>query len=331
MTFSLEGHEVFITASIGIAHSATGYRSPDEIMRDADIAMYRAKASGKARYEVFDRDMHQSAVALLKLETELRLGVQNRDFLMHYQPIVDLASGRIVGFEGLVRWNHPERGLISPTNFIAIAEETGLIVPLGWWVLEECCRQTRRWQHRFPSDPPLFVSVNMSGKLFMKRGIVGRMTEILETTGLPPDSLRIEVTENVVLEHVDTALKNLNRLRALGIQLSVDDFGTGYSSLSYLQRFHYDELKIDRSFVSRLGDGSDSRAIIETILGLANNLGIGVVAEGVETAEQAERLRSMACPHGQGFWFSEPVTSEVAASLLAAGPEWFAGSLGPPA
>lgn len=331
MTFSIDGNEVFVTASIGIAHSATGYRSPDEIMRDADIAMYRAKAAGKARYEVFDRDMHASAVALLKLETELRQGVQNNAFTMHYQPIVDFGSGRIVGFEGLVRWMHPERGIVTPTNFIAIAEETGLIVPLGWWVLERCCRQTRIWQQRFPSDPPLFVSVNVSGKLFMKRGIVERLVGILEETGLPPESLRLEVTENVVLEHVDVALDNLNQLRAMGIQLSIDDFGTGYSSLSYLQRFHYDQLKIDRSFVSRLGHGSDSRAIVETILGLAATLGIGVVAEGVETAEQAERLRQMACPHGQGFWFSKPVDAEQATELLAAGPEWFTGELGTPA
>jgi len=331
MTFSIDGHEVFVTASIGIAHSATGYRSPDEIMRDADIAMYRAKAAGKARYEVFDRDMHQSAVALLKLETELRLGVQNNDFAMHYQPIVDLVTGRIVGFEGLVRWMHPERGIVSPNSFIAIAEETGLIVPLGWWVLEECCRQTRHWQDCFPTDPPLFINVNVSGKLFMKRGIVDRLMEILESTDLLPESLRLEVTENVVLEHVDIALENLNQLRAMGIQLSIDDFGTGYSSLSYLQRFHYDQLKIDRSFVSRLSHGSDSRAIVETILGLANNLGIGVVAEGVETAEQADRLRQMSCPHGQGFWFSRPVTADAAGNLLAAGPEWFTGDGGLPA
>ncbi len=331
MTFSIDGHEVFVTASIGIAHSATGYRTPDEIMRDADIAMYRAKAAGKARYEVFDRNMHQSAVALLKLETELRLAVQNNDFAMHYQPIVNLKSGRIVGFEGLVRWMHLERGIVSPNSFIAIAEETGLIVPLGWWVLEESCRQARQWQDRFPIDPPLFISVNVSGKLFLKRGIVDRLMGILEATGLPPESLRLEVTENVVLEHVDTALDNLQQLRALGIQLSIDDFGTGYSSLSYLQRFHYDELKIDRSFVSRLGHGSDSRAIVETILGLASNLGIGVVAEGVETAEQADRLRQMACPHGQGFWFSRPVSADDAGNLLAAGPEWFTGEGGLPA
>jgi EAL domain-containing protein (putative c-di-GMP-specific phosphodiesterase class I) len=300
-------------------------------MRDADIAMYRAKAAGKARFEVFDRDMHQNAVALLKLETELRLGVQNNNFVMHYQPIIDFGSGRIVGFEALVRWEHPERGLIAPTNFIAIAEETGLIVPLGWWVLEESCRQTREWQQRFPSNPPLFISVNVSGKLFMKHGIVDRLLATLEATGLPPESLRLEVTENVVLEHVDAALDNLQTLRGLGIQLSIDDFGTGYSSLSYLQRFHYDELKIDRSFVSRLGQGSDSRAIVETILGLANNLGIGVVAEGVETAEQAERLRQMSCPHGQGFWFSRPVTAAAAGDLIAAGPEWFTGDGGLPA
>jgi len=331
MTFSIDGHEVFVTASIGIAHSATGYRTPDEIMRDADIAMYRAKAAGKARYEVFDRNMHQSAVALLKLETELRLAVQNNDFAMHYQPIVNLKSGRIVGFEGLVRWMHLERGIVSPNSFIAIAEETGLIVPLGWWVLEESCRQARQWQDRFPIDPPLFISVNVSGKLFLKRGIVDRLMGILEATGLPPESLRLEVTENVVLEHVDTALDNLQQLRALGIQLSIDDFGTGYSSLSYLQRFHYDELKIDRSFVSRLSHGSDSRAIVETILGLASNLGIGVVAEGVETAEQADRLRQMACPHGQGFWFSRPVSADDAGNLLAAGPEWFTGEGGLPA
>jgi len=331
MTFSIDGHEVFVTASIGIAHSATGYRTPDEIMRDADIAMYRAKAAGKARYEVFDRNMHQSAVALLKLETELRLAVQNNDFAMHYQPIVNLKSGRIVGFEGLVRWMHLERGIVSPNSFIAIAEETGLIVPLGWWVLEESCRQARQWQDRFPIDPPLFISVNVSGKLFLKRGIVDRLMGILEATGLPPESLRLEVTENVVLEHVDTALDNLQQLRALGIQLSIDDFGTGYSSLSYLQRFHYDELKIDRSFVSRLSHGSDSRAIVETILGLASNLGIGVVAEGVETAEQADRLRQMACPHGQGFWFSRPMSADDAGNLLAAGPEWFTGEGGLPA
>ena len=322
MNFSIDSHDVFVTASIGIAHSATGYLNPEEILRDADIAMYRAKAGGKARYEIFDRDMHQSAVALLKLETELRQAVQREEFLMHFQPIVSLTHGRIVGFEGLVRWQHPERGLVSPSQFIAVAEETGLIVPMGWWVLRESCRQTREWQLRFPSDPPLWVSVNMSGKLFMKKKMVDRLCGILEETGLEPPSLRIEVTENVVMDHADVAIRNLMELRALGVQLSIDDFGTGYSSLSYLQRFHYDELKIDRSFVSRLGQVGDSRAIVETILSLANNLGIGVVAEGIETAEQVDRLRKMDCPHGQGYWFSRPLTASAATELIAAAPTW---------
>jgi diguanylate cyclase (GGDEF)-like protein/PAS domain S-box-containing protein len=322
MNFSIDGHEVFVTASIGIAHSATGYANPEEILRDADIAMYRAKAGGKARYEIFDRDMHQSAVTLLKLETELRRAVQRGDFVMHYQPIVSLGHGRIVGFEGLVRWEHPQRGLVSPTQFIAIAEETGLIVPLGWWVLREACSQTREWQDRFDLDPPLWVSVNMSGKLFMKTGMVDHLLRILEETGLEPRSLRLEVTENVVMDHADVAIRNLMELRALGVQLSIDDFGTGYSSLSYLQRFHYDELKIDRSFVSKLGQAGDSRAIVETILNLANSLGIGVVAEGIETADQVDRLRQMQCPHGQGYWFSRPLNAPAAAELIAAAPIW---------
>ena len=322
MNFSIDGHEVFVTASIGIAHSATGYLNPEEILRDADIAMYRAKAGGKARYEIFDRDMHQSAVALLKLETELRQGVQREDFVMHYQPIVSLDHGRIVGFEGLVRWQHPERGLVSPTQFIAVAEETGLIVPLGWWVLRESCQQTRKWQIRFPGEPPLWISVNMSGKLFMKKKMVDHLMSILKETSLEPSNLRIEVTENVIMDHADVAIRNLMELRALGVQLSIDDFGTGYSSLSYLQRFHYDELKIDRSFVSKLGQVGDSRAIIETILNLANSLGIGVVAEGIETAEQVDRLRKMDCPHGQGYWFSRPLTAPAATELIAAAPTW---------
>jgi diguanylate cyclase (GGDEF)-like protein len=323
MNFSIEGHDVMVTASIGIAHSSTDYSSPEEILRDADIAMYRAKAEGKARYEIFDRDMHQSAVALLKLETELRRGVHRGDFIMNYQPIVSLGSkGRIVGFEGLVRWQHPERGIVTPANFIAIAEETGLIVPLGWWVLRESCRQTRRWQEQFPGDPPLWISVNMSGKLFMKSTMVDELLGILEETGLEPRDLRIEVTENVVMDHAELAVRNLMELRALGIQLSIDDFGTGYSSLSYLQRFHYDSLKIDRSFVSQLGSPGDSRAIVETILNLANSLGIGVVAEGIETADQVDRLRKMQCPHGQGFWFSRPLAVPAAEELMASSPTW---------
>jgi diguanylate cyclase (GGDEF)-like protein/PAS domain S-box-containing protein len=320
--FSLGEQEVFVTASVGIALSADGATSADGMLRDADIAMYRAKGAGRARYEIFDRKMHRAAVRLLSMETELRRAVDQGDFVMHYQPIVSLDDGRIVGFEALVRWNHPERGLVAPTAFIAIAEETGLIVPLGWWVLEHACRQARQWQLAFPSEPPLFMSVNVSGKLFTQADAVDGVVRILEASQLEPESLRLEVTESVVMEHTEQAMRKLLELRAFGVQLSIDDFGTGYSSLSYLQRFRYDSLKIDRSFVSSMGSAGDSRAIVETILGLASSLGIGVVAEGVETAEQVERLRQMKCPLGQGYWFARPLAVPAAEELLASEKRW---------
>jgi len=322
-------HEVYVTASIGIAISSEETRGPEDILRDADIAMYRAKAAGRARYEVFDSEMHRHAVRLLALETELRRAIEREDFVMHYQPIVALATGRIVGFEGLVRWNHPERGLVAPGHFIGLAEETGLIVPLCWFTLRECCRQASRWQAMFPQEPPLFMSVNVSGKLFMQPDAVERLVAILEDSRLPPGSLRLEVTENVVVDHGDEVMTKLTRLRAIGVQLSIDDFGTGYSSLSYLQRFQYDSLKIDRSFVSTMGLTRDSRNIVKTILNLADDLGIGVVAEGVETEEQAIRLRQMECPLGQGFWFARPLNHDAATELIAAPPRWYGSPLGP--
>jgi EAL domain-containing protein (putative c-di-GMP-specific phosphodiesterase class I) len=273
--------------------------------------------------------MHRHAVRLLALETELRRAIEREDFVMHYQPIVALATGRIVGFEGLVRWNHAERGLVAPGHFIGLAEETGLIVPLCWYTLRECCRQARLWQVMFPQVPPLFISVNVSGKLFMQPDAVERLVAILEDSRLPPSSLRLEVTENVVVDHGDEVMTKLTRLRALGVQLSIDDFGTGYSSLSYLQRFQYDSLKIDRSFVSTMGLTRDSRNIVKTILNLADDLGIGVVAEGVETEEQAIRLRQMDCPLGQGFWFARPLNHDAATELIAAPPRWYGSPLGP--
>ena len=326
----ISSHEVYVTASIGIALSSDETRGPEDILRDADIAMYRAKAAGRARYEVFDSEMHRHAVRLLALETELRRAIEREDFVMHYQPIVALANGRIVGFEGLVRWNHAERGLVAPGHFIGLAEETGLIVPLCWYTLRECCRQASRWQAMFPQDPPLFMSVNVSGKLFMQPDAVERLVAILEDSRLPPSSLRLEVTENVVVDHGDEVMTKLTRLRALGVQLSIDDFGTGYSSLSYLQRFQYDSLKIDRSFVSTMGLTRDSRNIVKTILNLADVLGIGVVAEGVETEEQAIRLRQMECPLGQGYWFARPLNRDAATDLIAAPPRWYGSPLGTP-
>jgi diguanylate cyclase (GGDEF)-like protein/PAS domain S-box-containing protein len=326
--FAVATQEIFVGASIGIALSGESAPDPEGMLRDADLAMYRAKGAGRGRYEVFDRELHYAALQLLKLETELRRAVAAGDFVMHYQPIIDLGRGKIVGFEALVRWRHPERGLIQPTGFIAIAEETGLIAPLGWSVLEQACAQAKVWQQLFPADPPLFMSVNVSGKLFAQMTAVDQLIGVLERSGLAPESLRLEVTENVVLEHGDAVMRQLRDLRALGVQLSVDDFGTGYSSLSYLQRFRYDSLKIDRSFVSGIeGAGGiegvgDSRTIVETILSLASHLGIGVVAEGVETAEQLQHLRRIGCPLGQGFLFAKALDVPAAEALLASSPSW---------
>ncbi len=326
---TIGSHEVFVTASVGIAVSSDQTRGPEDILRDADIAMYRAKAAGRNRYEVFDQEMHRHAVRLLALETELRRAIEAEDFVMHYQPIVALDTGRIVGFEGLVRWNHSERGLIAPGQFIGLAEETGLIVPLCWYTLRECCKQAQTWQQEFPQTPPLFMSVNVSGKLFMQPDVVDQLMGVLETSRLNPESLRLEVTENVVVDHGHEVMTKLTQLRSMGVQLSIDDFGTGYSSLSYLQRFQYDTLKIDRSFVSSMGLARDSRNIVKTILSLADDLGIGVVAEGIETEEQAIRLRQMECPLGQGYWFARPLNHLAATDLIASPPAWYGSPLGP--
>ncbi len=320
--FVLDRNEVVLSASIGIAIGAASYSRPEDVLRDADTAMYRAKAAGRACYQVFDQAMHRSVAALLKLEMDLRRAVQLDQFVMHYQPIIALAPGRIVGFEGLVRWIHPERGMIYPQRFIAVAEETGLIVPIGWWVLRETCRQIKEWQGLVPMNPPLYASANVSGKLFTQPDMVERLWRLLEETGLDPASLRLEITENILMEHDETALQVLSQLRALGVQFSVDDFGTGYSSLSYLQRFAYDTLKIDRSFIAGMEQKADVGAIVQTIVGLASTLGMNVIAEGVETPLQLERLRAMNCPAAQGFWFSEPVGREAAQRLLLDGQAW---------
>ena len=321
-SFIIDSHEVVATASIGIALGSTGYKHPTDVLRDADTAMYRAKAAGRACYQVFDTAMHRSVVALLKMEMDLRRAVEREEFVMHYQPIVALNGGRIVGFEGLVRWVHPERGLVYPRNFIAIAEETGLIVPIGWLALREVCRQVRQWQDEFPLDPPLYASVNVSGKLFAHNDIVKRVEAVLGETGLPPQSLRLEVTESVLMDHADAALKALAELRELGVEFSIDDFGTGFSSLTYLQRFSYDTLKIDRTFIADIDHASEGGVIVQTIVALGRMLGMNVVAEGVETPAQLERLREMHCPHAQGFWFSKPVDRASAQSLLLHAPVW---------
>jgi diguanylate cyclase (GGDEF)-like protein len=314
--FKLGGHEVFTTVSIGVALSAEDYHRPEDILRDADTAMYRAKQRGKARYEVFDRAMHAHAMDRLGLERDMRGVVERRELFLQYQPIVSLATGALRGFEALVRWQHPERGLINPAKFIPIAEETGMIIPIGKWVLVEACRQMSRWQELFNPEGPLPVSVNLSSKQFLQPDLLKQIQEVLRETGLDPRSLKLEITETVVMENIETATHTLEQLRALGVELSIDDFGTGYSSLSYLQRFPVSTLKIDRSFVSRMAESDGTAEIVRTIAKLAQNLGMDVVAEGVETEGQREQLRAFECEFGQGFFFSRPMDGDAAEAFL---------------
>jgi diguanylate cyclase (GGDEF)-like protein/PAS domain S-box-containing protein len=318
LPFNLQGSEVFTTVSIGIALSTIGYDYAEEVLRDADTAMYRAKLNGKARHELFDKAMHASAMTLLQLETDLRRAIERKEFVLHYQPIVAFETGVIRGFEALVRWQHPERGFISPGDFIPIAEETGLIIPIGQWVLEQACRQIRKWQEQYPQHPPLQISVNLSGKQFTQPNLIDQIRRVLRETGIDPRSLKLEITESMMMENIDTAINMLEQLRMLGIELSMDDFGTGYSSLSYLHRFPISTLKIDRSFVGRMTDNNENSEIVRTIVMLARNLDMNIVAEGVETESQIALLRSLECEYGQGYFFSKPVAAEGAASLLSA-------------
>ncbi len=347
LPFNLAGQEVFTSASIGIAFGiktdpegkgyppAGSYEQPEDILRDADAAMYRAKALGKARHEVFDITMHTQALASLQLENDLRRAIERQEFQVYYQPIVSLldlseplaeASLKITGFEALARWQHPERGLISPAEFIPLAEETGLITPLCQWILRTACHQMGIWQQWFLSEPqergaamspPLTISVNISGKQFSRPDLVEQINQVLQQTGLDARSLKLEITESVVMENAKSATAMLSELKSLGVQLYIDDFGTGYSSLSYLHCFPVDALKIDRSFVNRMGIDRQNSQIIQTIVALAHNLNMDVVAEGVETLEQLIQLRELGCKYGQGYFLSRPLNSEAAGMLIA--------------
>lgn len=315
-------HEVFTAASIGIALSASGYQHPDEVLRDADTAMYRAKARGKGRHEVFDRGMHTRAVALLQLETDLRRAVEWEAFCLQYEPIISLVTGEITGFEALVRWRHPRRGLIPPNDFIPVAEETGLIIPIGHWVLHEACKQLAAWRARFPGYPTFGISVNLSSKQVTEPGILDYIDRELNTAGLDPRLLKIEITEGTIMEPVGSTMEALHALHARGIQLCVDDFGTGYSSLSALDRFPAETLKIDRSFVSRIGQSGENSEIVRAIVALAKDLGREVVAEGIETTEQLRYLTMLGCSSAQGYLFSPTLDAEAVAPLLAAPVPW---------
>ena len=317
--FLIDGHEVFVTASIGIALSRPGRLDPSELLREADIALYRAKASGKAKFVVFDSSMNTGAVERLDLETDLRRAAERGELCVYYQPTVDLETQTIVGMEALIRWDHPRHGLIEPGDFIPIAEETGLILPIGRWVLQEACRQARAWQELAPRDHPLVVAVNLSGRQLQHVDLVREVTEVLETTGLEPSALQLEITESVLMDDITSTVATLQALRSLGVPLAIDDFGTGYSSLNYLHRFPVDTLKIDKSFVSGLDEHDGASAIVQAVATLGHALGMEVIAEGIETSEQLDLVRSAGCDLGQGFLFSRPVPCDTMQTMLAHG------------
>jgi predicted signal transduction protein with EAL and GGDEF domain len=314
--FFVDGQPVFTTASVGIAFSGSGYSAAEDMLGDANTAMSRAKAFGKARYEMCDPSMHAAAAGRLRLETDLRRAIVEHEFEIHYQPIVSLADSRIVGFEALVRWQRPGVGLVMPSGFVSTAEDTGLILPIGSWVMLEACRQMCAWNQLFPRAQAFSVAVNVSAKQFAQPHVVSQVTQILDESGLGPVNLNLELTESVTMRDEERTTRILSELKGLGVRLCIDDFGTGYSSLSYLRRFALDILKIDRSFVSAMLENSESQEIVKTILSLGNNLGMGIVAEGVESGEQASVLRSLGCEYAQGYFFSKPLDSDEVARIL---------------
>ncbi|MDJ0736409.1 MAG: EAL domain-containing protein [Nostocaceae cyanobacterium] len=317
MPFKLKEQEIFTSVSVGIAFNQSELEhQPADLLRDAHTAMYRAKDLGKSRHEVFATGMHTQVINRLQLETEIRRALENEEFYLNYQPIVCLKSNQIIGFEALVRWRHPERGFVSPGEFIPLAEETGLIIPLGQWILESACRQLVIWHTKFPSDPPLIMSVNLSGQQLNQEDLVEEIAYILKTTEVDPSAIKLEITETVAMQDVETAIAILLKLRSLNLRLSIDDFGTGYSSLSYLHRFPINTLKVDRSFVSRMGDTEEDAAIVKTVIMLSHTLGLDVIAEGIETASQKCKLHQLGCEYGQGYFFSKPLDRNSATELL---------------
>jgi diguanylate cyclase (GGDEF)-like protein/PAS domain S-box-containing protein len=319
---SLRGNDVSISTSIGIAIGSNGADSADNLLRDADTAMYQAKTNGKCRWCLFDQSLRAQAVERLELERELRNGIKLGEFIVHYQPIVELHSQSIKGFEALLRWKHPTRGLVSPADFVPVAEEIGFILELGAWVLRHACHQVRAWQLKFPTHADMFISVNVSTKQFASSRLVDCVQESLAESGLDPKCLKLEITESAIMTDPKAAAETLNKLRSLGVSISLDDFGTGYSSLSYLQTFPINTLKIDRSFINRLGSSTESDEIVRTIVNLAHNLGMEVTAEGIEESSQGAQLMNLTCESGQGFLYSRPISDINVEQLLTelAGP-----------
>jgi EAL domain-containing protein (putative c-di-GMP-specific phosphodiesterase class I) len=315
---SVGSHEVFTGVSIGIVFNDANYQQPDEILRDADNALYRAKATGKGRNVIFDSALHERAMASLRLENDLRRAVARKEFFFQYQPIVSLANGKIYGFEALMRWQHPERGLLLPDSFLDLAEETGFLSEIGEWLLLEACGLIRTWQKMLPDGYPLSLSVNLSRRQFKQPNLVDQIKFILSETSIEPSSLCLEITEGVFASQNGTH-KMLTRLHELGVQLHMDDFGTGFSSLSVLHQAPIDTLKIDRSFVKRLnGGGQEESTVVRAIMMLAREMKMNVIAEGIETDKQAAYLKTLNCPYGQGFLFSKPLPVEDVTALFSA-------------
>lgn len=321
--FKLGSHDVFTTASIGIAMSTSGYTSADDMVRDADIAMYRAKWLGKARTVVFDQEMHAHVMRRLETENELRRALERDELDVFYQPLVSLQHGRICGFEALLRWNHPERGLVLPSEFLDIAEETGLLVPIGRWLLRRACAHIVAWQERYPHSAPLGINVNLSGTQVLDPNLVTDVAQVLHETGLNPNQLVLEITEGVILDHDDGVVAaTLRSLRELQVHLHLDDFGTGYASLISLHNLPVSAVKIDRTFVSTMDAAPENNAIVRAIVALSHNLGLDVIAEGVETAVHFAALRALGCPYAQGNYFSNPLDAAHAEATLAAHQHW---------
>ena len=317
--FLLSGHQLHITLSTGIAVSGRGHSAAEDALRDADTAMHQAKTLGMSRYLMCDPTMHAAAVNRLKLEDDLRQAANRGELQVYYQPIVSLNDGHLSGFEALIRWQRPDFGLVPPGQFIPVAEETGLIVAIGSWMLQEACIQMHDWHLRFPSEPGLTIAVNFSAKQFIQPDLVAQVDQVLRESHLDPRSLNIEFTESVAMQDPERTASALNELKALGVGSSIDDFGTGYSSLGYLSRLSLDILKLDRTFISEMENNNESRKIARAIISLAHNLGMDVVAEGIETGEQAKEVRSLGCKYAQGYFFSKPINNASVEALLRSG------------
>ncbi|EKQ67809.1 diguanylate cyclase (GGDEF) domain-containing protein [Leptolyngbyaceae cyanobacterium JSC-12] len=320
--FTLQDQRIFINVSIGIVIGNATYHKPEHLLRDADTAMYHAKAAGKAQYRLFESTMHESALRFLQIETDLRKAIREQEFVLHYQPIVSLNTGKIVGLEALVRWHHPDRGVVLPSEFIPIAEETGLISQLGMLVLHKACYQLSTWQRQNLVKNTFSISVNLSARQFARANLAQQIYQILADTGLDPNCLKLEVTESAIMSNPRSAADILHDLRQHQIQLSMDDFGTGYSSLSYLHSFPMDSLKIDRSFVQGLNETSNKRGLVPIIVAIAKTMSMSVIAEGIETYQQLEQLRSLQCDFGQGYLFSKPLPANDVIDLITSNPSW---------